>query len=475
MSDSSVYKSRRFLQVNGGTSLAFTDSLTLSQFKIPANTCWNLSKSYITIDIVAQNWYDAASFLANFFTDCFPINSIRLQSNSGTELAKLDNVQIYTKVSQDLTISMEEYLSNGSIYGDTIPGTAYPITVCSGCQPANSTFSAQRTSGQLLTRFPTEALITDTTAGTYTASLASLSGLLTSHVSGSDSVGKGVHQRLITGVASNNVVGDGNGNLTIKYKIPLKAFVGTLLAVDETLYFREDLTLNIYWQNTSNLGWLNATDVATNRDVSKLQVVSTSNYYLYLQENVNAEKQIEAKNRTRIITPYTISKVYSTPASAGVNTIETTIEPMSGKTLKRIITIPNSAINMFKKTANTFNVNAVKYSTLQSYLNGMPLQDYQLSWSNGDVWNYHYNLIKKSPAGLSLRTFEENTFFIDNFSDADESVKWLENDKNMNGMIVNDAKNYQLQFTQTSTCGLVMCQYQTWSRELDLSGSPKWL
>jgi hypothetical protein len=462
-----VYKQRRFTQVSGGTALTLSGSTTLSQFNIPGSSVWNFHKSYLTLDALCPIAAigGAGTGVNVLFTDCLPIDSIQLQTASGQVLANLQNVQAYTKISQAMAIDNDEYCSRGPVYGDTILGTAYPISQITGCQPTNG-YNTARASVLVNSGVPDEGVIIDVVAGGDVADVPSI--LPANNVSGTDIASRLAPQSYVHGTL------DAASGLNVRYKIPFKAFLGTILAMDRNLYFGQNLQLVIYWKQAANWGF----QVAALACAASTTAIftSVSNYYLYLMEDVNSENVAYHRNEVNskgmeILVPYTNCSQLSTSAAAGTYTISTPLTPGTGVALKRCITIPINAANTTKRTANNFNVGGVKFTQNQSTLDGRPLQDQFLVFANSDLWNYMSRLIKNSPVGMSQRTFEQNCFMMDNFSDADSSCYFYENDCKESGLRVPQAMTYENTFVQASTGGLILMQYQTWCRVLVINSS----
>jgi len=463
-----VYKQRRFVQSSGGTSMTLSGSTTLSQFWIPAS-CWNLSKGFITMDCL---WAVGANPSINtVFTDCLPIDSIQLATASGQVLANIQNCQVYTKVSQAVSTNMDDYLTRAPVYGDTAMGTAFPISQITGLNPAGLQLNAaavlNRVTAQLALSRPTDASIIDVVAGGDVADVASATP--SNQASGSDVNVRGAPQSLISGALE---AGGNESLLTVRYKIPLKAILGTILAMDKTLYFGQNLQLQIYWKPLANWGF-NCVGIAAGASIALVNT-SLTNYFLYLYEDINTENTSKLRAAVnsggiQMLVPYTNSSQLATAAAAGTYRISTPLTSGTGICLKRCITIPVNAANTTKRTANTFNVASVKWSSVQSFLDSIPLQDQPLLMSDSTAFNYMYDLIKNSPAGISSRTWEQNCFFMDNFSDCQDSSNFLENDTKKSGLDIRSSRTYDVQFVQASTGGLTLAQYQTWIRVLVVS------
>jgi hypothetical protein len=498
---SPIYKLRQFQQTQGGSALNLSaTSNTQSYFNIPGDMVLNFAKSYLTLDMLyfgndnaGGNLYGTAT-VNSVFTDSIPMHAIQLRAGS-TVLADLQEVQAYTKVIQPLSIDMEDYFSRGSVYADTgaaagapiaanpVIGTNRPISQVSGCnpamiQPANATTITGRVTAQTAAGVPSECCIIDTAAGTDVAAVGS--AVPASGASGSDVAGRAI-QRLVSTApyagGANNLL---NNSICVRYKIPLKAFVGTMLALDRDIYFKQNLQLVVTWKPYSNFGFQTPTNALGQSVVFPItgvpfaagtQTLVFNNYFMYLAEDVNPDTSGEIKNQVNneglsLYIPYTDCDQTTTPAAAGQVAISKTLTNGMGIRLKRCLTIPINPLNTLKMSANTFNVNGVKWSWVQSKLDGKLLQDWQQLMLNSDPWNQLQPLVKRSPAGMSQRTYEENCFWLDNFSDCYDSTHFLENDCFKSGLEIESQKTYDVFFNQTSTAGLILLQYRTFCRQL---------
>lgn len=450
-----VYKYRQFSQVSGGQSLALTTSTTLSQFIIPGSSVWNFAKSYLSFAVsvadVNNNYHVAHA-------DTLPIDSIQLMTSSGAILANLQNVQAYLKAAQPLTTHRSEFFSRGQIRSKS-------RNVCFGLNPANSG-AGVRTTAEIPLTFGSNAAITDVVAGA-TQATSVLSAQPASAVSGSDR-SDGV-QHLATSEAKGD--GGGAGDLTYLVRIPFSAFSGTLLAYDKDFFAGGDnLQLQIYFSQVDRWGF-RCTDLTAVAGINAFAPV-ISQYALYLAEDINSDitEPLKAKVMSEgvsLMVPYTISSQYTTGAAAGYYTSNIPITAGQGLKLKRILTIPIMSANTLKLTANTFNVGSVKYSDVWTQMDSRPLQDRPLVMNDGDLYNYLYEKCKNSVALLSQRIFEESCFWVDDFSDCDDTTKIPDNDCKLSGLEVSQAKNYAIRLNKTTTAAsLTLCHYSTWVRNL---------
>ena len=444
-----VYKLRRFTQVSGGTSMTLSTSNTLSQFNIPGDSVWNLSRSYLSLDVVSAG-NATANFGNTFFSDNFPIDSIQLQTSSGQVLANIQNAQVYSKTARFLCTDSDEYSSRGSSFGDTVLGTAFPVSINQGCQPARQ--QGAQTTLNLLPSRPMAGYLTN--AGIVNVVPAN-------QASGVDDI-VNLPQRVISGAFTGNA---GTGALAVRYKVSLGAFVGTILSLDKDLYFGQNLQLVIYWKPIANWGFASDNALAA---TAALAIPVISNYFLYMSQDVNQENVDSIKSQVNsgglaLLVPYTNCSQLST-AGAGTYTISTPLTPGMGVALKRVLTAPITSTNTLATTANLDNVNGVKWTQIQSTLDGKPIQDFPLLPANSDVWNYMYPILKNTPAGITMRNFEICNFFVDNFSDCDDGAKFRENDCYESGLSVDIQKTYEVQVV--GAVALTLMQYQTWVRKL---------
>lgn len=455
-----VYKYRRFYQVQGGASFNPTGSNYLSQFVIPGSSVWNFARSYITFDVLGSTSAAGNGRAISFFTDCMPIDSIQLQTDNGTVLANIQNFQAYSKIAEALVTDEKTLSARTGIYADnTVPPTAFPKSNATGLNPFNGAAETGRTDAQLRVNVPT---------GVYPISAAAVSSNVPVLASGTDRLTVPGVQRLVTGTAVNASLASAG----IRYRFNLADVLGTIFAVDKDMHFGTNLQLQIYFKPIDN--WR----IQCNPDLTNLAAggaggaVAVSNYYLYMAEDINDEITLPMINDVRtngasLYIPYTVSSQFSTDTTAGYASSNIPLVPGEGLRLKRILTNAILASNTLLSTANTFNVNGAKITSLQSYLDSKPLQDQELVLANSEVYNYLADKCQDSCALLSERTFEENFFWCDDFSDCDSSLKYRENDCKLSGLPVVMQKNYALRVNKTAP-GLILCHWKTYIRMLTI-------
>jgi hypothetical protein len=458
-----VYKYRRFNQISGGSNLTLSGANTLSQFNIPGGAVWNLRRSFLTFDLTSTA--GAGADLNTIFMDNVPIDSIQLQTASGQLLVNLQNVQAYTKTARFLCTDLKEYLSRESCYvSNTVAASFGSINHC--CQPAHCPIAAQTTTLETKANVVVNSQVIDAIAGT-SPQTPSASPATAASGSDIDYIGP---QRIGSGAAATATI--------TRFKIDFDAFPGTILALDKDLYFGQNLQLNIYWKPVTNWGY---SDVVAQTGTLVIPGLSMSNYYLYMANEVNPDHADDIMRQVNsgglaLIVPYTNCSQISTGAGSGnagnssvIFTMSTPLTPGMGTALKRIMTVPVNNVDSLELSANTFNVAQVKWYQIQTNLDGKPIQDQFLVDPNGDVWNYMYQMIKNTPAGMSTRNFHNNQFFVDNFSDCDDGSKFNDDDCKESGLTIDQSKTYNFAISVTTAPGLKLYQYQTWARKLIIS------
>ena len=501
-----IYRYRQLPPYTGTNAPILSTSVTQVQWQVSGNKVFNLNKSFVVFDALFAA--PGANLVTNVFTDCLPCDSIQYTVDNTKTIADISQAYIYTKVAPHLALDMDDYQTRGPVYGDTAIGAAYPISQNTGCQPVgdlpngvnvtNGTFSAVavlaagsqinpntpaaganaitvaanlpitltgnlvsqlgRTSARLVSNYPSDASMVDDGANPHAMSVSANPA---NQASGTDIIARYCPQRLV----SSGV----NAAMTIRYRIPLKAFVGTLFALDKDLHFGVNTQLYYNFPDYRVFGF--ASQVDGNTGATEIAAPVISGLYLYLAEDVNEENIANLKSALnsggiKMACPYTIYKQYTIPAGSTAGTISQTLTKGMGLALKRAITIPHISGAITNQRCNTFNVGGVKFNQAQSTLNGNPLQDYKLATADSSLWNYFREYIRQSPAGQSQRTFEENCFFLDNWSDASAACWWYENDSKLSGMSLDNDSTYEVNFYKTTAGAIALAQYQTWARIL---------
>jgi len=461
-----IYKWRRLLQVSGGSSLTLSSGPTNSIFNIPGGGVYNYAKSWLQWDLTLPAVATAATY-NTVWADQVPIQDITLQTQTGQIVANLTGVPVYTKHARFLCTSMRDYLTwepvraaaNAGGVANVIANAFGTINNC--LQPSPRDYAATNTTANLKSVNVTSQYITSGAVVSPTAMTAA-AGIDADTLS---------PQRLVTGA----VYGAGPpviGQLVVRYRIPLSAFVGTLLACDRNMYFGgQNMQLNINFSQLNKWGFNSEIDAVTN--LTALTAGTFTNYYFYLCQEMCADNidaavaEVGKPGGLSLLIPYTICPKYAAGA-AGLFTANTPLTAGMG-ILKRVITVVVDNTDLNTTTSNSDNVAGAKWTTIQSFLNNSPVQDWQLSVANGDDFNYLYNMIKDTPCGITSRIYRTSAFWCDNFSDADSGYMFPENDLMDSGHEISNSENYSIQFQLVGASQIY--QFCTFSKRLIITNS----
>jgi len=455
--DKPVYQFVQQFANNVGSSVTINaSSTTQAIFNLSGDVPWNFGRSYFTFQMNCT----ASTNVTSLSTDTIPIDNISLRTIGGTEIAVLFNVQPYSRVVPALTTDLVEYLSRGYVYGAATPALSF-FTECKFLNPHNQLFSTAAT-----TTVPTVQYVYGSVAA---PSVAQGSSLSMAADSGTDKSYYGRQRNVWAGANGAGVA------LQTLCSIPFKAFVGTMLALDKDVIIGQNMQLVVNFSAANQFIWDTSAFAVTGAQtvIAYAGVVTFANLYLWLAKEINGNIVAGLRNKLNagyeILIPYTYCGKNST-SSTGLYSAPQTLTTGMGECLKRIINIVANGTATQGLINDIDNVNGHKYTTAQSYLDANPIQYTQLRCGT-DIqdWQYMYNFLKGTPAGLSVRDFQINSFFMDNFSSSLENGSMIrENDCVDDGLKLGDAsKNYILQLTLTAGGpGANVYQYMTWVRRL---------
>jgi len=491
--DAPVYKYTKLTQVSGGTTQSLSTSTTLSTFNIPGGVAINLARSFLIFDLIV-----AAPTAAGYNVvqcDSIPLDYIQFVSQSGDLIGEVRNAQQFTKVVRPAHETIDEFNSRGPVPpGATVAAGGYATNHY--LQPASwlttPTIADSKLdviAADLSTTEMNNQYMTDVAAGTTSVSLNWVS---CSMVNQSVTLGEFNPLRMGVNYQASGVDRDGaqqalicqaqNGATIVHCKIPLKAFSGSIMALDKELYFGQNMQLKLNWQPLANWGFqtssLTATQATATAFLAGAGATATqlSNYYLWLCKDTNPKniENLMRQNQTtgvELLVPWNDSNSRPAGAAATSYTHSTLISPGSGLSVKRIYSTLINGNNTLTTVASANNVGQVKYTNLQSSIDSRFIQDAPLDETQDEVYNYMYPLIKGSPSGMSSRIWHIRNFYCDNFSDCDSLTKANENDAYYSGLSIGPVyRQYDVKYTLTSNAvGLICYQWVIYLKKLRIT------
>jgi len=453
-----VYKYVQQFQSNNGANVTLNNtSPAQSTWNISGDDIYNLAQSYMTFDLALT----ASANVTVVHTDVCPIDSIYLRTSGGTDLVQLSNVQSYVKNMAAMVTPMDDYLCRGPVYGGT--------TVAANLQGENALCNPSNSLAY------TAATTTSTSSQYYYSASGAGATVLISTVAGdgndADSgtdksmIGK---QRLVAAGAAGGSVA-----MALRYRIPFKYFAGSLFAVDKDLLLGQNFQIIINWSAVNKFVLTGDAFPLTGTIVAYAGAGSISSCYLWLAKECNSTICDDLRGQLRnggiqMLIPWTQCGRGSTGA-AGRWSYNNVIQPGSGLALKRVVNVLVNSTEINALSQNNNNVNAAKYTEIQSQLNADYLQPQPvLAGTNTQDYWLMRKMLRNTPAGQSVREFQINSVWVDNFSDnVLSSADWQEDDCKDSGLHIDPSgKNYIITYNVAASDGAALYQYTTFVRRL---------
>jgi len=442
-----VYKYVQQFQSNNGANVTLNNtSPAQSTWNISGDDIYNLAQSYMTFDLAVT----ASTNVTAVHTDVCPIDSIYLRTSGGTDLVLLSNVQSYVKNMAAMVTPMEDFLSRGPVYGATT-AAANLYGENAMCNPSNSLSSTAATTTSTSSQY-----YYSTAAAGATPVISTVAGDGNDADSGTDKsyIGK---QRLVAAGAA----APGGVAMALRYRIPFKYFAGTLFAVDKDLLLGQNFQIIINWSAVNKFAFDVSAFPLTGTIVAYAGAGSLSSCYLWLARECNSTICDDLRGQLRnggiqMLIPWTQCGRSSANA-AGKWSSNNLIQSGTGLALKRVVNVLVSTSETNSLSQNNQNVNGAKYTDVQSQLNADYLQPQPvLAGSNTQDYWLMRKMLKGTPSVQSVREFQINSVWVDNFSDnVLNSSDWAEDDCKDSGLHIDPpGKNYIISYTIAAKCRL---------------------
>jgi len=313
-------------------------SQTLVEIKIPASTCFNLSKSFITYQytVPAKAAVGAINYFGAVHENGFDFQQVFFGSGSGLGIVDMTYANRYKKAVQNLRNTFEQDFQGGF-------------------QDQTTQFYPARQAGA---------------NNVYPQSLDGLTAgvLNASPINNTDS------QQLVF----SNAVGTA---LQVTRQIPLSVLKDTFFEMDKDVVFGSDMYLRLFTAALQQMIFYTPNQANPHIGAvafTNANPVNAINFYLQLaiEENIDIRNSLLmslAKGSIKMNIPYTYCyRFSSTTATANLSL---TLTKNYGKSLNRVLFVPFNAQEFTNYSYDHSNMNGVKVSQIQTTLNGRPLQD----------------------------------------------------------------------------------------------------
>lgn len=327
-------------------------SSTLCEWKIPAQSVINLSRSYIayqyTLAAPAAGLYNVANI------DGCDWRQVYFGMGSGVGVVDLQYADTWVNASRPLRTKFEDFLSNDQLSG------FYP---CNQLNTSN------------IYPFSLDGLA----AGTANAS--SKSYIEPQHLEIS-----------INPAATQNVY---------RY-FPLHSFKDTVLDMDKDMVFGTDTYLRLWTNYLQKIAFTTTTPANPNANITPIAAsINMTNCYLYLavEQDVAIQQSLLsslARGSVRMSIPYTFPYRFSSSAAAVSANISLTLTKNYGRGIKAIRFIPYDGAEYTQYAYDHSNVNGTKVAQIQTTMDSRPNTDY--------ILNCYNPLSSVQPTGVTVPT-----------------------------------------------------------------------
>ena len=327
-------------------------SQTLVEIKIPASTCFNLSKSFITYQYTVPSSAVAGTFSC-VHESGLDFQQVFFGSGSGLGIVDMTYCNRYKKAVQNLRSTLEQ-------------------DFLAGFQDQMTQFYPSRQIGQ---------------ANQYPQSIDGLTAgvLNSSPINNTDAQQISVSPLPSAGAATFV----GAGALQVTRQVPLSVFKDTFMEMNKDVVFGSDMYLRLWTAATQQMCFWTTTPQNPHIGASNVTgAITGSNFYLQLalEENIDIRNSLLmslAKGSIKMDIPYTYCYRFSSTTPTA--NLSLTLTKNYGKSLNRILFVPFNGNEFSNYSYDHCNWNGSKVSQLQTTLNGRPLQDSIIQCYNANV------------------------------------------------------------------------------------------
>ena len=412
---------------------------TLVEFKLPANTVWNTSRSSFEymLNLPAQG----AGLVSWNFEDTFEIcGAIQFCNASGLYLTDLQYANNYVSVARKIDIDQNDFEAND---------------MTSGLYKANGPYIAAGTARA--NYFPPQTIMPATNAFGFAAATNTTALSLIEP------------QYVRAGVV--------NTAMVVARSIQLNALTGTALGMDRDYIFSEDMYIRMQIAPSSKVGYNtpSSSDPITTPTLFAVQPTITN---MYLQLAVQVDPVVESSVREKFTTgklQYLIPYVYGwrNQTSAGIASIQISLNNQYGAKLKRLIHAPFAATESGTTAYDHQNLNGAKITAYQTFLDSQPLQDMQLSClqpvaggvQGMDDWRENKQIVRGS-AIETAACWYENWAHVDAFSQPKRGRTMTPQENMLEGLDLSMPRQWTITANTVGALGLIHYTFGTFIRHV---------
>jgi len=433
--DHGSYRFNRVYSLNGQT-VTPTSSIVENQFEIPQKVV-NLSKSTLDFQISVPG--TTSNYTRLMSLGMSMIDSITLMSREGVEIARVQNVDMYTRAVLPMVTKLQDFLD----YDQSLGAITSVI--------ANVTDNGFNFFRSNIAPTATPTVI----SGNYPQPCSTRIGANTG-------VAVACRDAFIEPCYFHQ--GGSAGAQYINYSIPLsKIAPHTLLSLNKDLYFGQAVIFRVNWTPIAKIGW----DTASASDISTtpLNIVSAVTYTslnlkLAVEQNPVVISTLVSKVNTSglsLVVPFVHSYLYSSP-SATANTHQQRFNRAHGERLLHVYQfIANTnASNYAHLNADISNilptpdgVNMAKVNSFMPSLNSSNLSEYVINCLKGEDYENMRPLLKGSVI-TSKNSYDHNRCYALSWRKG-PCVEWLDNDDVEDGIELDVEQNVVFDNTLNST------------------------
>ena len=331
--------------LTSGTVSLNPTSTTLLEWKIPASSVINMSKSYIAYQYA---WPALASNYGFTYEDGCDFRTAYFGNGSGLGIVDLQYADASVNVLRPIRTTLNEFLGKDQL------SQFYP----SNQLASTNTFPFSR-----------DGLYVGTENASTTNYLEAQHLLISSAV---------------------------NTAINIYRYFPLNSFKHTFLEMDKDVVFGTDMYLRCFTNYLQRMGGYTTTPnnissgtaPATNTNFTAItSAVNASNVYLYLaiEENLDIRNSLLTalqRGSIKMSIPYLYNYRFSVAGQSASANVSLTLTKNYGRGVKSITFVPYNANEFNQYSFDHSNVNGTKIAQIQTTMDGRPLTDYILNCVN---------------------------------------------------------------------------------------------